>query len=63
MEHRFPASDRGGVSNNFELPSWQGRTGVPARYGTGQDGRGVPDVAANADAMTGYEVPYRAGPP
>jgi kumamolisin len=46
----------GGVSNIFELPAWQAQAGVPTRYGTGQDGRGVPDVAANADAMTGYQL-------
>jgi kumamolisin len=46
----------GGVSNIFELPAWQAQARVPTRYGTSQDGRGVPDVAANADAMTGYQV-------
>jgi len=40
----------GGVSKNFPLPSWQQRVGVPAA------GRGVPDVAADADPATGYRV-------
>jgi kumamolisin len=45
----------GGVSTTFALPSWQKRAGVPARPGGGT-GRGVPDVAANADPATGYQV-------
>lgn len=40
----------GGVSDVFALPSWQATAGVPA------GGRGVPDVAANADPQTGYSV-------
>ena len=44
----------GGVSNVFGLPSWQTTVGVPTL--SGQSGRGVPDVAANADPRTGYQV-------
>ena len=40
----------GGVSDSFALPSWQSTVGVP------RPGRGVPDVAANADPHTGYRV-------
>jgi kumamolisin len=45
----------GGVSDVFALPSWQSAAGVPARAGGGT-GRGVPDVAGNADPATGYQV-------
>ena len=44
----------GGVSTLYSLPSWQASAGVPAASGTG--GRGVPDVAGNADPQTGYQV-------
>src|SRR5215467_133611 len=46
----------GGVSDTFGLPSWQASAGVPGRAGTGRPGRGVPDVAGNADPETGYQV-------
>ena len=42
----------GGVSDVFAQPTWQATAGVPAAQG----GRGVPDVAANADPQTGYQV-------
>jgi len=45
----------GGVSDVFALPSWQATAGVPPRLGGGT-GRGVPDVAADADPATGYQV-------
>ncbi len=45
----------GGVSDAFGLPDWQSLAGVPARPGGGT-GRGVPDVAGNADPATGYQV-------
>ena len=45
----------GGVSDAFSLPDWQSPAGVPARAGGGT-GRGVPDVAGNADPSTGYQV-------
>jgi kumamolisin len=44
----------GGVSDVYPLPSWQASAGVPAASGSG--GRGVPDVAGNADPETGYQV-------
>lgn len=45
----------GGVSNIFPLPSWQAKAGVPPPSGS-SGGRGVPDVAGNADPSTGYQV-------
>jgi len=45
----------GGVSAFFALPAWQSKAGVPAGAG-GKTGRGVPDVAGDADPATGYEV-------
>jgi kumamolisin len=46
----------GGVSDVFSVPSWQARAGVPASANGGGAGRGVPDVAGNADPVTGYLV-------
>jgi kumamolisin len=45
----------GGVSNVFALPSWQTSAKVPAPSGS-SGGRGVPDVAGDADPTTGYQV-------
>jgi len=45
----------GGVSDVFAQPAWQASAGVPANPGGGS-GRGVPDVAGNADPATGYQV-------
>ena len=45
----------GGVSVAFALPAWQASAGVPASP-AGGTGRGVPDVAGNADPDTGYQV-------
>ena len=47
----------GGVSGFFPLPAWQSKAGVPVAAGAGgKAGRGVPDVAGDADPSTGYEV-------
>jgi kumamolisin len=49
----------GGVSDVFPAPSWQANAGVPASASgsaSGSGGRGVPDVAGNADPVTGYLV-------
>jgi kumamolisin len=47
----------GGVSAFFPLPSWQSSAGVPASVDPGAiQGRGVPDVAGDADPETGYRV-------
>jgi kumamolisin len=45
----------GGVSDVFPLPSWQKSAHVPAPTVKG-GGRGVPDVSADADPDTGYDV-------
>ena len=45
----------GGVSDTFPAPAWQSSAGVPTRSGGGS-GRGVPDVAGDADPATGYQV-------
>ena len=47
----------GGVSGFFALPAYQANAGVPVSAGTGgAAGRGVPDVAGDADPATGYQV-------
>jgi kumamolisin len=46
----------GGVSDVFALPAWQTSVGVPGNAASGSPGRGVPDVAGNADPDTGYQV-------
>jgi len=51
----------GGVSEDFSLPSYQVGAHVPAAP-NGFTGRGVPDVAADADPETGYSV-YIDGTP
>jgi kumamolisin len=45
----------GGVSAQFPLPAWQASSKVPKPSGSG-GGRGVPDVAGDADPLTGYQV-------
>ena len=44
----------GGVSEVFALPDWQ--AGVPVSASTGFVGRGVPDIAADADPASGHQV-------
>lgn len=47
----------GGVSAVFPLPDWQAGANVPPSANpVGKRGRGVPDVAGDADANTGYIV-------
>lgn len=45
----------GGVSAVFPLPAWQQNSNVPAAPTAG-GGRGVPDVAGDADPSTGYVI-------
>ena len=45
----------GGISTLFALPSYQQAANVPAPAGA-KGGRGVPDVAGDADPDTGYRV-------
>ena len=49
----------GGLSQVWYRPRWQQGPGVANAYSTGK--REVPDVAANADPQTGYEVYCSAG--
>ena len=46
----------GGVSTHFSKPSYQASVNVPAPAASSSVGRGVPDVAGNADPSTGYVV-------
>jgi kumamolisin len=52
----------GGVSDKFGQPTWQATAGVPIHghhhrsAHPNTPGRGVPDVAADADPRTGYQV-------
>ena len=47
----------GGVSATFPLPSYQANANVPPSANPGgTTGRGVPDVAGDADPQTGYQV-------
>jgi kumamolisin len=46
-------SSGGGFSAQFPMPSWQTSAKIKAPRGTG---RGVPDVAGDADPNTGYNV-------
>jgi kumamolisin len=51
------AATGGGISDVFDLPRWQDAAGVPASANPGaRRGRGVPDVAGDADPATGYRV-------
>jgi kumamolisin len=47
----------GGVSGTFPLPTYQANANVPvSKNPSGFKGRGVPDVAGDADPSTGYQV-------
>ncbi len=47
----------GGVSDHFALPSWQAGAKVPPSVNPGAHvGRGVPDVAGDADPNSGYRI-------
>jgi kumamolisin len=46
----------GGVSNYFPLPDYQANAYVPLAVDTQFKGRGLPDVAGDADPDTGYKV-------
>lgn len=46
----------GGVSDYFAKPDYQQQINLPTSVNNGFAGRGVPDVAANADPDTGYYV-------
>ena len=47
----------GGISDFFPLPAYQASAGVPPSANPGAHvGRGVPDVAGDADPQSGYQV-------
>jgi kumamolisin len=47
----------GGISDVFDLPNWQANANIPPSANPGgRIGRGVPDVAGDADPVTGYQV-------
>jgi kumamolisin len=47
----------GGISAVFPLPTWQQNANVPPSVNAGAiAGRGVPDVAGDADPQTGYDI-------
>ncbi len=53
----------GGVSDVYPLPAWQAHAGVPASANPGgRRGRGVPDVAGDADPQSGYRVQVDGSP-
>ena len=54
-----PQATGGGVSVHYPVPPWQQNVTIPASMNPGQGpGRGVPDVAGNADAATGYAIVF-----
>lgn len=52
----FGGATGGGVSDVFGLPTWQANVHVPGSVNDKHVGRGVPDVAGDADPRTGYEI-------
>jgi kumamolisin len=47
----------GGISDFIDPPTWQANANVPPSVNPGgRVGRGVPDVAGNADPNTGYQI-------
>ena len=46
----------GGVSRVWPVPDYQAGANVPVNIDTGQAGRGVPDIAADADPSSGFWV-------
>jgi kumamolisin len=46
----------GGVSRQFAAPGYQASASVPVNVDTHKAGRGVPDVAGDADPQTGYTI-------
>ncbi len=46
----------GGISDVFGLPTWQANANIPPSINDKRVGRGVPDVAGDADPQTGYQI-------
>lgn len=56
-EERSGGATGGGVSDIFDLPTWQSGAHVPPSANSGKRiGRGVPDVAGDGDPATGYVI-------
>lgn len=56
-EDKHRSATGGGVSDVFALPAYQAKAGVPRSANRGgHRGRGVPDVAGDADPASGYRV-------
>ena len=52
----------GGISDCFPLPVWQKYAHIPVSANDGHVGRGIPDIAGNADPSSGYQL-YINGKP
>jgi kumamolisin len=46
----------GGISGVFPVPSYQGNVSLPPSVNGSGPGRGVPDVAGDADPASGYQI-------
>ncbi len=46
----------GGISDLFDVPAYQDGVALPVSVNGGRKGRGVPDVAGDADPNSGYRV-------
>jgi kumamolisin len=46
----------GGISEVFPMPAYQDGAGVEKSLNTGKPGRGVPDIAGDADPNSGYTI-------
>jgi kumamolisin len=46
----------GGISVHFPVPAWQSAVAVPVSVNDGHHGRGIPDIAGNADPSRGYSL-------
>jgi len=55
-ENAKSSATGGGVSGFFALPAYQKNAKVPPVSGASKAGRGVPDVAGDADPNSGYRV-------
>jgi len=49
-------STGGGISDVFDLPTWQTNAKIPPSVNDQHVGRGVPDISGHADAQTGYQI-------
>jgi kumamolisin len=54
-----PNATGGGISDRFDVPAWQQAANLPASVNDpAHRGRGVPDVAGNAAAASGYHMTF-----